>query len=303
MAALLPVLASAIMGSGANRKFNPRDPNSMPYEERKTGFGRFFSRLGGVDAGALNNEYNQKRGLMDVEQANRAQLIDKDMEGRKGLQTAGQEHEWKVLQSRLANEAALQQQQQGFQTRLQDARLQEGRADRSAEQFNRYGTYDPILQQDIASRMREDSMTAPRPLGGKAIYNPADKSIYGYNEPGFDLQSGKTTGGSWQRQNLGGSDASEPAPSGDGAPSTSISKDDLVKAGLLVPAGQGGGGQPTAGSPIAPQKPGGFFSRLLGLMQNVGAGVPTPLNRDFMQGLDKDTLNLRSRIQGLVPNR
>lgn len=198
MAALIPGLISAIMGSGRNKNFDPKDPNSKPYEERKTGMGRFLQRWGsGVDGGELNNEYSAKRRENEAGRE-QARALQEDQQtfttGRDkanneyttGRDAANNADDWKRTQSHLANQARLEEIRQGFQARMQAAGMaqdqQKQNQDEARRLFEQTGTWDPIKQQEVMEKIRTQRMDEPRSLSGGIVYDPSSNQ-YIYNEP------------------------------------------------------------------------------------------------------------------------
>lgn len=216
-AALIPMLISAIMGSGRNKKFDPADPTSEPYEERKTGMGRFLQRYGsGVDSGEANNEYRAKRFAADEAARNRQALLEKEYGFRGQLEDKRNTNEFGMLKSRLDNQAALtqyemDQRRKMFETEQQN-RTGATQGAQAQRLFELTGTWDPMQQQEILRTMRERDMNAPRPLGGGQLWLPEPNELLGWDKGD---EGGKiTTGpdgtpmttpripGSWNRTSL-----------------------------------------------------------------------------------------------------
>lgn len=287
MAALIPGLISAIMGSGRNKNFDPKDPNSMPYEERKTGMGRFLQRWGsGVDSGEINNDYRAKRFgteddftkkklLQDEEFKGRGILQDKDFTGREKLQTQDQTfrsklnsdqdaQQWKILHSRLSNDAALQQSRQDFQSRILNARL-----------------------------------TEPMPLGSGSFFDRRTGRVHTRTAPsgiGFDPTSGKMTPAKpagWEEFDPTSPDRNISAPSTGASPDPAtggfkLAPEDIEALGLKPRAAA----QPQAG-PATP----GFGSKIMSVIREIVGGVPTPLSKDYLSGVRSDLQAWRERQQ------
>lgn len=326
MAALIPGLISAIMGSGRNKNFDPKDPNSMPYEERKTGMGRFLQRWGsGVDSGEINNDYRAKRFgteddftkkklLQDEEFKGRGALQDKDFTGREKLQTQDQTfrsklnsdqdaQQWKILQSRLSNDAALQQSGQDFQSRVLNARLsqdaQQTRSKEAQDLFEATGTWDPMQQQEILSKIREARLTEPMPLGSGSFFDRRTGRVHTRTAPsgiGFDPASGKMTPAKpagWEEFDPTSPDRNISAPSTGASPDPAtggfkLAPEDIEALGLKPRAAT----QPQA-SPATP----GFGSKIMSVIREIAGGVPTPLSKDYLSGVRSDLQAWRERQQ------
>lgn len=233
--ALLPQLLSAIMGSGANKNFDPNDPTSMPFEEAKSGFGRFARRLGtGVDAAGINNEYAAKRSAEDRGQNFRSQLLDKEQDFRSGMfdkeqtataarDAARAKEEWNQLHSRLTNQAAMQNAQTAFQSKLFNAReagdRQQQQVREAQDLFEQTGTWDPIQQAEILSQIRTQRANEPRALGSGTFFDPRTGKVHSRvpsTDPAWDFNSNTMTPGrpeSWRSWDPMSASAEESAPS------------------------------------------------------------------------------------------
>lgn len=224
MAALLPTLVSAIMGSNRNKGFDPKDPNSKPYDERTTGMGRFLQRFGsGVDTGELNNEYAAKRYAdeRNFEQQSALQKAGQDFQSQ--LTDKQNKESWNRQHSRLTNDAEMETIRQGFQSRLLSERNNEdARRERLREMQRNYeetGSYDPMEQQAIKKKMIDQKLNDPIRLGAGAYIDRGSGMTHYIDPgsgPGFDLGSGDLTPSTprgWRTY-----DPNNPAPSSGAAP-------------------------------------------------------------------------------------
>lgn len=201
MAALLPTLVSAIMGSNRNKGFDPKNPDSKPYDERTTGMGRFLQRFGsGVDTGELNNEYAAKRYAdeRNFEQQSTLQKAGQDFQSQ--LADKEDNSRWKFLKSRLDNDAAMETSRQGFQSRLLGERNNEdARRERLREAQRNYeetGTWDPMEQQAIKKKLIDQKLNDPIRLGAGAYIDRGSGMTHYVDPgsgPGFDPTSGDLT--------------------------------------------------------------------------------------------------------------
>lgn len=297
------------MGSGRNKGFDPKNPDSKPYEEKKTGMGRFLQRFGsGVDPGELNNEYiakryadernfDQQKELQTLGHEQRSQLADKEEKSR-----------WSLLKSRLDNDAVLETARQGFQSRLFSERNAEDRRKDHMREFQRL--------YELTQKMNE-----PMPLGSGSFYDRRTGNVHSRvpaSGLGFDPVTGEMTPAqpeSWRSWNPLSPDTGSSAPSSGAAPQPgagrSLGNPEEIRAALgIKPKAPGGGAGPMPQSGVAegtaqPMSSNdqavtglrGFSpqtaSRIWDIVRDALTAIPTPLNRDGME-------SSRAQFEGLV---
>lgn len=292
------------MGSGRNKNFDPKDPNSKPYEERKTGMGRFLQRWGsGVDSGELNNEYSAKRRENEAGREQQIALQKSQQEFTTGRDEANNAEDWKRSQSHLANQAALEQIRQGFQLRMQAANMAQNQSKQNQDEARRLfeltGTWDPIKQQEVMEKIRTQRMDEPRSLSGGIVYDPSSNQYIHNEQPGYAI----------------GPDGKSMIHNPGGLRSTSRN----LQSGMGMPAAGSGissqppanGGRQLQGDPAALREALGITSgisneapkenRLMSMIRQLGSSIATPLNRDFMDGVRGD-FNSRFGSQNESPD-
>lgn len=314
------------MGSGRNKGFDPKNPDSKPYEEKKTGMGRFLQRFGsGVDPGELNNEYVAKRYADERNFDQQKELQTQAHEQRSQLADKEEKSRWSLLKSRLDNDAVLETTRQGFQSRLLGERnAEDRRKDHMREAQRLYeltGETDPIMQQEVLSKIRTQKMNEPMPLGSGSFYDRRTGNVHSRvpaSGLGFDPATGEMTPAqpeSWRSWNPLSPDTNSSAPSSGTAPQPgagrSLGNPEEIRAALgIKPKVPGGGAGPMPQSGVAegtaqPMSSNdqavtglrGFSpqtaSRIWDIVRNALTSTPTPLNRDGME-------SSRAQFEGLV---
>lgn len=303
---LLPVIASALLRR--NKEFDPNDPRSLPYAEKRTGFGRFFSALAGPQANpeALNSRYAADRAEDERRFQAQRGLQESSQKFQKERQEEGWNQDWKLLHSRLSNDAVLRQWDRDQQSAVRREDIAQRTADREASRsqglFETTGSWDPIEQQDILRRIRQQSLMAPRSLGANAFWNPANSKIYERVGGGWNLNKGDFDPSSWQEMNLDGSEM--PTGNTGGGAGLQLSPEEQA---LLLGGGGGGGGGNTNQSTITQPVPQigeepSFFSKLF----QTGKVIAPYLDRSQDSGygrFNSDRIAFGSWLQKLLQKR
>lgn len=169
----------------------------LPYKVPNSGFGRFVQRWGGEDPAAGNARFIANKQQFGMQKAMQMEQDARASADRFGLQKDDQQFQQGQQQRRTQAERDLERDRRGFQVARENqqnewtAKNQDRIANlnRMEDRYDKFGSYDPIVQQDTADQIRAAQLSklqAPIGLTGGGIWDPNNPGMIGMPDRGSD---------------------------------------------------------------------------------------------------------------------
>lgn len=169
----------------------------LPYKVPTNGFERAMQRWGGNDPAARNAEFLANKQKFGMQQAMEMEKQARSEQGMWNRQKDDQNFRQGQQQRRTQAERDAERERRGFQV-VRENQQNEWAAknadrvntlNRMEDRADKYGTYDPIVQQDTANQMREAQLKrlqAPVSVGAGMVWDPNNPGSIGVIDRGAD---------------------------------------------------------------------------------------------------------------------